>query len=106
MAAQTIDMVPTWYNRPLVDGMEDSRVSVAPSAEHEPMDNDDPLFPIRMAVPAYGWQIVQAACSPAQLRSRSAVALSPLQGTTSVAKHGQGRASASSIPDRNDAGEQ
>lgn len=114
MASQTKIEMPSWYNRPLLDGIEDNRISVTPSAEHGPMDNDDPLFPIRMAVPAYGRQMVPAGRSPAQLRSQSAVVALPLpalhflevpQGTTSVAKHRQGRASASSIRHLNDAGE-
>jgi hypothetical protein len=77
------------------------------------MDNDDPLFPIRIAVPAHGRLLVGIGCSAAQLRSHSAVAASHLpalrsleepQGTTSVAKHRQGRAMASSMSDRPDGG--
>lgn len=52
--------MPSWYNRPLVDGMEDNRISVALSAEHGPMDIEDPLSLIGMAVPACGRQMARA----------------------------------------------
>ena len=38
-------------------GCKDDRISVEPSAEHGPMENDDPLFSIGMAVPARGRQM-------------------------------------------------
>ncbi len=60
MASQAINPMPSWYNRPLVDGMEDNRISVALSAEHGPMDIEDPLSLIGMAVPACGRQMARA----------------------------------------------
>lgn len=53
-------MTPAWYNQPLVDGMKDSRFSVAPSAEHESMEEGDLIFPVNTAVPALSREMVLA----------------------------------------------
>jgi hypothetical protein len=41
----------TWYNRRFVEGLKDSRIPVAPSAEHDPVNKatPNPSFGRRMA---------------------------------------------------------
>jgi len=49
-----MNLVPAWYNRQFVEGMNDSRISVALSAEHEPMNYEDPLYSRETATPIIG----------------------------------------------------
>jgi hypothetical protein len=56
--------MPAWYNRRLVERMKGCRISVSPSAELEPMENEEPLSPGNNALPVIGRQMSKAeSCS-------------------------------------------
>jgi hypothetical protein len=49
----------TWYNRRFVEGMNDSRVSVAPPAEHDSMDKADLNYSRKTPIPSFGRRMAQ-----------------------------------------------
>jgi hypothetical protein len=64
MAFQTVNLMPTWYNRPLVSGVKINRISVAPSIERKTMEYEDQFFSLNTAGVGYGRQTVRASrCS-------------------------------------------
>jgi hypothetical protein len=44
----------TWYNRRFVEGLKDSRIPVAPSAEHDPVNKADLDYSRKTPNPSFG----------------------------------------------------